>query len=340
MKKIVLLFLLAAMVLALGACGGANSSSERTLIGAWNWEGTQAFVLNEDGTYSWLGVDYGALGSRWSSDNGTVSYTIGGITTEWFTYRFVNANTLRIEYAATPGVSHTLRRASGGQAQVAPGLEPSPAPADELEPELATTVSYEVVYSHAYAWVSSIGTAWVQSVFEVRNTGSVPLFLNSGAYDLERADGSLVASRSMVSVFPSIINPGESAFYYEEAMIDVDVGTELIILPRPNVREARVERVKFPVTDFSLTEGQFGGLRMLGRVENTSEETQTMVYVAVVLFDDMDNPIGLMFTILMEGLEPGDRIGFEQGSVALPDDVTLDRVARYEVFAYPLQFQF
>jgi len=213
---------------------------------------------------------------------------------------------------------------------------------EEPEEIVADAVlSHEIVYTNARTWVNSIGTVWVQSIFEVKNTGSVPLFLGTGAYDLERTDGTLVASRSMVSVFPNVIFPGESAFYYEETMLDVEPGIDLVILPRPDVREARVEGTRLTITDFSLSEGLHGrGIRMMGRVENTTDEAQSFVYVAAALFDDTDSPIGLIFTILMENLEPGDRIGFEQGSLSLPDDITLDSVARYEVFAYISEFQF
>ena len=112
MKKIFVVLLLFAVVVAFGACGNDDSSGEHTLVGTWNWQGSEAFVFNEDGTYRWMGVDYGLLGFTWSSNGeGMVSYTGAGITTEWFRYEFTNANTLRIWYVITPGIPYTLQRA-------------------------------------------------------------------------------------------------------------------------------------------------------------------------------------------------------------------------------------
>jgi len=92
--------------------GCNNDVTNGCLIGTWYWLGAQAFVLNEDGTFIGINTDFGALGARWSSDgNGTVSHTVAGFTNEWFTYRFTGSNTLVIQYAHTPNVSLTLRRA-------------------------------------------------------------------------------------------------------------------------------------------------------------------------------------------------------------------------------------
>lgn len=202
--------------------------------------------------------------------------------------------------------------------------------------------SYEVVYSNARTWVNSIGTAWVQSVFEVKNTGTVPLYLSSGAYDLEGTDGLLVKSRSLVSVFPQVINPGESGYYYEETTLDnAPANGELVIIPRPDVREAKVEHIRYPITDFQLSKGSYGrGIKMMGRVENTSAEKQSLVYVSAVFLDENNNPIGVNSTIIMESIEPGSKIGFESSTSSLPVDITIDKIARYAVFAYPWKMQF
>ena len=65
-----------------------------------------------------------------------------------------------------------------------------------------------------------------------------------------------------------------------------------------------------------------------------------MVYVAVVIFDENDKPAHVLFTIIMEELAVGDKIGFEVNALSMPDDFTASNVTRYEVFAYPMQMQF
>lgn len=202
-------------------------------------------------------------------------------------------------------------------------------------------MAYEVTYKNAKAYTNSIGTIWVQAIFEITNTGEKPLYLSSGAYDLEDKDGKLIESRKMVSVYPDVIDPGEKAYYYEETTIDkLDSIIELNIIPRPDVKQAKIEKIRFPITDFELSDGAYKGIDMLGRVENTSGEPQNMIYIVAILYDSNSIPIGQIFTIIMEELAPGDKIGFSGSSFSLPSDVSKEKVASYEVYAYPLQYQF
>ena len=145
MKKIFVVLAVLAMMIVLAGCGGNNATPEvveptsvqdagtqvaepeatpdvetqvvvpapeaASLVGVWDWEGMAgAIILEADGRYSWLGVDYSALGYRWESNNGVVSYRLGTVSVEWFTYQFIDDNTMDIEYAATPGIIYRLQR--------------------------------------------------------------------------------------------------------------------------------------------------------------------------------------------------------------------------------------
>lgn len=134
MKKIFIVLAVLTLMVVLVGCGGNNAAPEvaeqtpiqdsgaqvaeaeqeaSSLVGVWNWEGmAEAIILETDGGYSWLGVDYGALGYRWTSNNGVVSSSTGIITIEWFTYRFIDDNTIEIEYSSTPGITYILQRSA------------------------------------------------------------------------------------------------------------------------------------------------------------------------------------------------------------------------------------
>lgn len=201
-------------------------------------------------------------------------------------------------------------------------------------------ISYEVTYANAKTYKNSIGTVWVQAIFEVENTGSKPLYMNTGAFDLEDADGKLIKSRDMVSSYPEVIDPGEKAYYYEETTIEeLSDALDLNIIPRPKAQAAKVDNIRLQISDFEISDGQLG-LKMRGRIENNTSDTQKMVYIAAILFNDSDCPVGRIFTILTDDLGAGDKIGFEGTAMSLPKEITADNVARYEVFAYPMQFQF
>jgi len=215
-------------------------------------------------------------------------------------------------------------------------------PTAEVSPESEGGSAHEITYSNVTAYTNSIGTTWVQTIFEVTNTGSVDLYLSSGSYDLENHDGSLIASKTMVSVFPDVISPGEKAYYYEEITLDnyTGDGSDLVVLPRVSVKDAKIDNVRFPVTDVTISDGSYGGLKTMGRVENTSSNDESIVYVVIVFYDANNQPIGLDFTILTDGLATGDKVGFETSSFSLPPTVTMESVSSYEVFAYPQQYQF
>lgn len=218
----------------------------------------------------------------------------------------------------------------------------SPEPTAESSAEPERDSAHEITYSNVTAYTNSIGTTWIQTIFEVTNTGTVDLYFSSGSYDLENQDGSLVASRTMVSVYPNVVSPGEKAYYYEETILDNYSGdvSDLVLLPRISVEDAKIENIRFPVTDITISDDSYLGIKTMGRVENTSSEDESMVYIAIVFYDENNQPIGLDFTILMEVLAAGDKIGFETTALSLPPSVTVDSVASYEAFAYPLQFQF
>lgn len=214
--------------------------------------------------------------------------------------------------------------------------QPTETPTPEPEQE-----AYEVTYENVKTYVNSIGTVWAQAIAEVTNTGDVPLFLNAGNLDIEDSSGTLVTSRSYVSAYPSIIQPGEKGYYYEEFTLDgYTEAVELSMITRPSITKATVEDIRYTVTEEALSNNDYGGLKFLGRVENTTDTAGTMVYISTVLYDAGGVPIGLMFTILTEDLEAGSKVGFEMSSFALPGDITAESVASFVTTAYPLQFQF
>jgi len=202
---------------------------------------------------------------------------------------------------------------------------------------------YEVTYSHAVTWTDSIGSVWVQVIVEIKNTSEDNLYLDSGSYDLEDAAGTLIASQTLVSEFPNVLAPGEIGYMYEETTLDAAVDGELTVIPRVSAKKATVDLLRYDVADAALSTDTYGGLKMLGRVTNSSSkdsEDSDMIYVVAFLYDSSNVCIGQMFTILTDPLAAGDTIGFEINAFSLPETVTEDVVASTTVLAYPLQYQF
>jgi hypothetical protein len=180
-------------------------------------------------------------------------------------------------------------------------------------------------------------------IWEIENTGNVPIYFKSGTCEVVDANGGLIDIFQNVNVYPSIADPGECVYYYTTESFDIDEYTRAgmdDILIKPDGDIAKNENIRYDVTDVTLRDEEYFGIKAIGRVENNTSETGNLVTVAVVLFDSSDKPIGVLTDILTDELTPGRQVSFEASDLILPDDLTAASVDHYEAFAYPLQYQF
>ena len=230
-------------------------------------------------------------------------------------------------------------QAGGGEEQTG-GEESQTGDEDRPQDEAAASgEGYAVTYTNAEIFTDSIGTIWCQVIAEIENTGDTDLYLSSVSYDLEDGNGKLIASKSLVPAYPQVISPGEKAYMYEETTLDNEVSGKATVIPRPSAAPASVANIRFITTDVELSSDRYGSLKALGRVENNTGEDSELTYVVVILKNGEGTPIGQMSTII-NGLAAGEKVGFQASAFSLPEDITLDDVAGYDVYAYPLQMQF
>lgn len=210
-------------------------------------------------------------------------------------------------------------------------LTPNP-PSDEK-------VEYQITYTNVALDMNSIGTVWVSVIAEVTNTGNTDLYLSSGSFDLEDESGKLVKVISLVSVYPQIISPGKKAYYYDSTTIDnVSENANLSVILQPDIVKSKTDKISFPVTNVEISNREYGGVEAVGRVENTSQEDESMLYIAVILFDSNDNPLLVLFDI--EDVKAGVKKGFNATNLGISDDITAASVSRFVAVAYTYQFQF
>ena len=221
----------------------------------------------------------------------------------------------------------------------------SAAAADEAqsaEPEAdVPSAPYEITYSNFTTYSDSIGSVWGQAIVEITNTGSENLYLSAGSYDVKDESGSLVATESLVSVYPDVLQPGEKGYLYDETTFD-DLSAEgtYEMTPHLSVESASIPCVRYEVFDTTLKSDDYGEISLIGQMTNTSDEDGSMVYAVVVLYDDANTPLGVLYTILDNDLSAGDTRGFEAVSWSLPPTASVDTIANYTVYAYPMQMQF
>lgn len=211
---------------------------------------------------------------------------------------------------------------------------------EEAKEEVKEAASWEVGEATITTWTDSIGSRWAQIICPVTNTGTKNLYLSTGTMDLEDADGHLVDSLSMVSVFPDVIQPDETGYYYEETILDEGTPEGLSVLPHVKVKEATIDCIRYDVSEVNVADEQYGGIKITGRVANSTDEDASLVYVTAFLYDSEDHMIASAFTILTDDLVAGDKVGFSMSTFSAPDTLTAGSVDHYEVYAYPTQYQF
>ena len=218
---------------------------------------------------------------------------------------------------------------------------PTPSKTDDPTPSTPSTkkeMKYEVGTATIDSWVDSINSTWIKIAVPVKNTGDVDIYLGDMSADIESSSGSLLKTKSMINAYPDYIKPGETAYYYDVTSVDFDtIGIKVV--PHVDVQKTSNEVIRYNISDVSITEDSLSGIKVMGRVENKTSEKGTLVYVAANLFDSNDKLICNCFTILDNDLNVGDKIGFTCSPFAYRNIKPSD-VARYEVYAYPTQFNF
>lgn len=207
------------------------------------------------------------------------------------------------------------------------------------EPE--AKIEYEITYKNVESWVNSIGTTWVQVIAEIKNTGTVPIYLSSSSYDLEDSTGNLIASKSLISTYPNVIKPGEKGYMYDESTLEKAVEGNLNVIPRINAKKAIVPCIRYDASEISINDTTYNGPKMIGRIQNTTTKNEDgLIYVVGILYNADGNPIGVVFDIITDDLPAGNKIGFEATSLNMPKTVTTNTINSYQIYAYPQQYQF
>ncbi len=201
---------------------------------------------------------------------------------------------------------------------------------------------FEVTYQNNLFHQDSIGTIWSQAIVEVENTSDTDLYLNYGSYELTSTDGTIIHTTNNSFIpYPDILSPGEKGYYYELTTMDAGTPTEGIsITPHIDVSPSKNENIRLEVSNTEIYDKEMGGIDVHGQITNSTDSAQESVYVAAVLFNENNEPIGLLWNILMNTIQPGETMGFELETISLPDNITKASIADYEVFAYPQQMQF
>ena len=197
---------------------------------------------------------------------------------------------------------------------------------------------YELGEGIVKIWSDSLDSNWIMVAVPVKNTGGTNLFISSCTIDVENEKGELEQTINSVSAMPQVIKPNETAYYFEETTYDGKSKENLKLIPHVQIEEATVDCVRYDVSEIKVKDNEYSGASVTGRVENKTSEAGTSVYIVANLFDKDGKFLCQEFTILDNDLPAGDKVGFETSPYSF--DFKAKDVGKYEVYAYPDQYQF
>ena len=224
--------------------------------------------------------------------------------------------------------------APAAQSAPKPESKPEPQPVSiKPEPQYELELAYSKRYDH-YGMRQ-------RDMYIFTNTGTENLYLDIKSFDFETADGHLVDISTLPEITPKIVQPGEHSYIFADLNLkDKDLDVELVSKLSLDVEPARIECVRYEVSDITLSIGQYSDkVEALGRVKNTGDEaTDSFYFVDIVAFDENDMPLDVIDAMLNEDIQPGDSMSF-RATTMYYFITSLDQIARYEVYAYPFDYQ-
>ncbi len=175
----------------------------------------------------------------------------------------------------------------------------------------------------------------------IYNSGETNLYLSSATVDLKDETGHLVDSIKYVYFYPQVLQPGETAWGFEEESISQKTESALTTFPHVDVKEATVPCIRYEVSDVTISNEKFLGVEVTGQVTNTTTSEADNVEVVILLFDNDNNLISASHTNIDGTIQPGESRGFSASShLSTYDGLKAENIKTYIVYAYPYQYQF
>lgn len=207
----------------------------------------------------------------------------------------------------------------------------------ELEPIVNYPNTSYIIKDSYYKIYVNYGMLTIKCFAMVENTGDTNLYLGTGEFDIEDENGHLLETIEFVSPHVQVIAPGEIGVYYSSTYFEKgDPQKQYNLIPKLDIKKATVPLIRYKLSDLSLTESYYGSVELLGKVQNTLDEPESLCYVSVICWDDLGNVIYADSSLILDDVMPGEWESFE---VRVGVD-SISQISEYKVYAYPFQYQF
>ena len=204
-------------------------------------------------------------------------------------------------------------------------------------------VEYEISDTSFEYYTNSIGSVEYYGYVEILNTGNCDIYLDNCTFDIEDNDGHLLQSDSYVSHCPEVISPGEKGYFYNglgsnliDSGVSFDNGVKLV--PQMKLTKATGKPASYPVSDVSVREGDFGDIKITGRVENNTEQDIGYIYINILFYNSEGKLLAITGTSLTD-IGAGNKGSFDTSTAFANENLKLRDIADTVVIAEAMYMQ-
>ena len=215
----------------------------------------------------------------------------------------------------------------------------------EAKSETTADIEYEISDTNFEYYQNSIGVKEYYGYVEITNTGSCDIYMKDCVFDLEDNNGHLLQSDNFISHCPEVIAPGEKGYFFNgigsssfDESISLDNGVKLV--PQKNLKKATGKPHAFPVSDVDYRAGDYGDVKVTGRVENDTDKEQGYLSVYIIFRDANDKVIAIDTTTVMSEIGAGMKGSFDSSTIFGNENLKLENIKDVEVICEETYMQF
>lgn len=211
--------------------------------------------------------------------------------------------------------------------------------------ETTADIEYEISDTNFEYYTNSIGVIEYYGYVEITNTGSCDIYMKDCVFDLEDNNGHLLQSDSFISHCPEVISPGEKGYFFNgigssslDESISLDNGVNLV--PQISLKKASGKPHSYPVSDVDFRAGDYGDVKVTGRVENDTDEAKSYLSVYTIFRDGNGKVIAIDTTTVMSEVGPGNKGSFDSSTMFGNENLKLENIKDVEVICEDDNYQF
>ena len=190
--------------------------------------------------------------------------------------------------------------------------------------------NFDVVSNNVTIWEDSTGEYSIVLAFEVSNLINDPLYFKESDFDIVDENGKLIDTMKSVSAYPPIVNPDETAVYYDARISDKISDTNIRLKAIPHIES---EKSHVNLNGLIMTDSRVGGsLYSTGTVKNDSFQEYKNVHIAIISRKANKEVVSVM-TATIDSIKPHEQIEFKAKDFLKQRDLGSD-TPRYQSFVY------